>query len=149
MLKLALAALERDVPNVDLARGVLRDVVGDGLAEDAARSKDSAIPDAGGAKGRRAVTIKQAAELLSMCPKTVRKKISRGEIPVIGAGRATRVLMPDAIDALAHEGKASRREMVGRADPIAEEAVAHVRNRARLRPLVGGKGDAGTPRTPS
>lgn len=143
MLKLALAALERDVPNVDLARGVLRDVVGDGPAQGDMRSKDvSNDVDARteATQEARAVTIKRAGELLSLCPKTVRNKIARGEIPVIGAGRATRVLMPDAIDALALQGRASRRNVAERADPIAEEAVAFVRSRSRLRAVAGGKG---------
>ena len=127
LLKLALAALEREVPNVDLARGVLRDVVGDGRADAALR-----VPDAGEkteARTRHAVTIKRAAVLLSLCTKTVRQKIARGEIPAIGAGRATRVLMPDAIEALARHDGASADPM----DAIAEEAVTHVRNRTRPR----------------
>ena len=139
MLKLALAALERDVPNIDLARGVLRDVVGDERVE----GDPGACADASAAESqsRRAVPIKRAAALLSLCPKTVRNKIARGEIPVIGAGRATRVLMPDAIDALAQQGTASRRKPVEVADPIADEAVAYVRSRTRLRAVAGGKRD--------
>lgn len=144
MLKLALAALERDVPNIDLARGVLRDVVGEGLAHGAARSKergDSAEASTAETQGRRAVTIKRAAEILSLCPKTVRNKIARGEIPAIGTGRATRVLMPDAIDALAQQAGVTRRKTAEVADPIAEEAVAYVRNRTRLHALAGENGD--------
>ena len=61
-----------------------------------------------------------------------RHKIARGEIPVIGTRRTTRVLMPDALHALA------RTTSVTPADPIAEEAIAFVRNRTRLRSVVGG-----------
>lgn len=128
LLKLALEALERDVPNVDLARGVLREVVGGERTASRANDNTECIQDT---QGQYAVTIKRAAELLSLCTKTVRHKIARGEIPAIGSKRTTRVLMPDALHALARTPTTS-------ADPIAEEAVSFVRNRTRLRSVVGG-----------
>lgn len=45
MLKLALAALERDVPNIDLARGVLRDAIAERLAHGDVRSKERLVFD--------------------------------------------------------------------------------------------------------
>jgi hypothetical protein len=131
LLKLALEALERDVPNVDLARGVLREVVGG--ERTASHSNDNERRAQNTPQGQYAVTIKRAAELLSLCTKTVRHKIARGEIPAIGTRRTTRVLMPDALHALA-------RGPVTAADPIAEEAIAFVHNRTRLRSVVGGSG---------
>lgn len=129
LLKLALEALERDIPNVDLARGVLREVVGSERTTSRANDNEQRIQNT--PQGQYAVTIKRAAELLSLCTKTVRHKIARGEIPAIGTNRSTRVLMPDAFHALA-------RPPVTPADPIAEEAVAFVRNRTRLQSVVGG-----------
>lgn len=122
LLKLALAALERDVPNVDLARGLLREVVGD--VQLPIERSAHAEP-----QFQRAVTIKRASEILSLSTKTIRKKIARGEIPAIGSGRTTRVLMPDAINALAQGTNA--RHTAPKTDPIADEAVALVRARER------------------
>lgn len=76
------------------------------------------------------MTIKRAAELLSLCPKTVRNKIARGEIPVVGAGRTMRVLMPDALQALA-KSASPRPSTSAPTDSIEEEAAAFVRSRSR------------------
>jgi len=90
-----------------------------------------------------AVTIKRAAELLSLCTKTVRHKIARGEIPAIGTGRTTRVLMPDALHALSRlappkalKATRLRNQMLQALKPAAPRNPAERRGRSR-QPLEG------------
>lgn len=89
MLRLALSALDREAPNTELARGILREIVG-------AVPEEPQAPKA----STRAVTYSEAAKILSFSPKHVRHLAKVGRVPIIGSGRSARVLIDEAIAAL-------------------------------------------------
>lgn len=47
---------------------------------------------------QRLVSVSQAAELLSLDPQTIYRKIKRGELPVVRMGRTIRVALPEMIE---------------------------------------------------
>ena len=126
-LKMALHALDRGQPNVALAIGLLREIVGD--------DGTGAVQHAPSAA--RAVSIAEAAATLGFCPKTVRQKIARGEIPAIGRGRSQRVLIDEAVEAMRGGGKAAPAE-VPVTDPSELAGREWARRRGALR-VVGGE----------
>jgi hypothetical protein len=99
LLKMALSALERPLPNIELARGILRDLAG---SDDAEPARPSEL---------RAVSIAEAARRLSYSAKHLRELIKRGALgdAVIGSGRGTRVIVEVAVQRLADRGTSPRR----------------------------------------
>jgi hypothetical protein len=127
LLKLALRACERGDPDTaaDALRGVL------------------ALPDSERAPtpaSRRAVTLAKFAGMVGYSVRYVRAKIRLGVIPadaLIGSGRATRILVERAIEALrAGESRAAP-------DSVQAEGAAFVRRRSRLRVVQGGSDGGG------
>lgn len=88
-VKLALACLERPMPNVTTAVAVLRDLL----------EENDVSPNTTAAAPAVAVSIAEAARRLGWAASTVRARIKTGQVPAIGSGRSTRVLIEEALAA--------------------------------------------------
>lgn len=120
LLKLALEALRRPVPNAALALEVLDDWL---TRHDASDARPAAT-----ASTSRGVSFGDAAAQLGYSTKTIRGMAKRGEIPVIGSGRTQRVLLDEAIEALRARTNRTT-ERVG--DALEQEGADYVRARGR------------------
>lgn len=133
LIRLALRACESGHP--ETAAEALRGVLAMGVASPAARASEVAqAPQV----AVRAVRVPELARLLGYSVRHVRNLLSKGAIPadaVLGAGRATRVLVDRAIAALAQ-----RDPRRGRSPLEAEaEGAELARRRSALR-VVRGEG---------
>jgi hypothetical protein len=123
LVRLALQALDRDDPNVDLAKGALRDVVGDPV-----------LTEKHEASNARAESFSEFAKRTGYSTKHVRTLARKKLISTIGQGRAARVLVNESVEMLRNGSReASKHE-----DPIEEQGAADMRTRSRLRLVEGG-----------
>jgi hypothetical protein len=125
LLKLALRACERG--DAEAAAEALKGVL--------------ALPESERAHtppSRRAVTLAKFASMVGYSTRHVRTLVARGVVPedaVIGSGRASRILVERALEALRARGKVSS------PDSVEEAGAAFIRKRGKLRVVQGGGGD--------
>jgi hypothetical protein len=87
---------------------------------------------------RRAVTFSKFASMVGYSTRHVRTLVARGAVPadaVIGSGRAKRILVERALEALRARGNISA------PDSVEEAGAAFIRRRGKLRVLQGGAGE--------
>lgn len=125
LMKVALDALSRPIANVDLARGVLREIL-EGIG---AEPVGPIVNELG------AVSIGEAARRLGYSSKHVRGLIKRGALgdAVIGSGRSTRIVVALALEAL-RDGVVAREPR----DAVEHEYAAWKR-RESMHVVNGGK----------
>lgn len=129
LVRMALDAIrEGRAPNLDLARGCLVEAL-DGL-----NSPPAATARAG---GRELVTIKAAARRLSFSSRHLRDLIAAGKLEgaVVGSGRATRIVLGRAVEALKANGSSLAKEP----DDVVAKELEAFRRREGLVVVAGGK----------
>ena len=127
LIKLAIRACERGDTEaaIEALRGVLA----------LPKSEETPTPPS-----KRAVTLAKFAQVVGYSTRHLRALLARGVLPadsIIGAGRAKRILVDRALDALRGRSQAQA------PDSVQNAGAEFVRRRGRLRVVNGGDPDDG------